>query len=104
MGGEEEEGMLPRVRLIPATMLSGNRQHIPIAIKELMVTLQTTKGLKKKQVADLLDVDTRTVRRVTRLEAETGFVVQRPVSKGPRRVLNGIDCAVRRVYSVHYTV
>jgi len=66
----------PRSRYIPTTMSSGNRRHTPIAIKELMITLQTKKGLKKKRVADLLDVDLRTVRRVTKLEAETGSVVQ----------------------------
>jgi len=75
-------------------MSLGNRRHIPIAIKELMVTLQTTKGLKKKEVAELLDVNVRTVRRVTKLEAETGSVVREPLVKGPRRLLNGIDCAV----------
>ena len=81
-------------------MSLGNRQHIPIAIKELMITLQTTKGLKKRQVAELLDVDARTVRRVTKLEAETGSVVREPLVKGPQRLLNGIDCAVRCVYFV----
>ena len=59
-----------------------------------MVTLQVRKGLKKQQVADLLDVNARTVRRVTKLEATTGSVVQEPVPKGPRRLLNGIDCVV----------
>lgn len=78
----------------PTTMSPGNRRHIPIPIKELMVTLQVRKGLKKKQIADLLDVNVRTVRRVTKLEATTGSVVREPISKGPRRVLNGIDCAV----------
>lgn len=81
-------------------MSLGNRRHIPIAIKELMITLQTVKGLKKKQVAELLDVDVRTVRRVTKLEAETGSVVREPLVKGPRRMLNGIDCAVRRLYFI----
>jgi len=71
----------------------GNRRHIPVAIKEAMITLHTTKGLKKKEVADLLDVDVRTVRRVTRLEAETGSVVRESFLKGCRRLLNGIDCA-----------
>ena len=32
----------------PTIMLLGNRRHIPTNIKELMITLQTTKGLKKK--------------------------------------------------------
>jgi transposase len=62
-----------------------------------MVTLQVRKGLKKKQVAALLDVSVRTVRRVTKLEAATGSVVREPISKGPRRLLNGIDCAVSNV-------
>jgi len=48
-----------------------------------MITLQTKKGLKKKQVVDLLDVNPRTVRQVTKLEAETGSVVREPVLKGP---------------------
>ena len=60
------------------------------------------KGLKKREVAYLLDVNVRTVRRVTRLEAETGSVVQEPVSKGPRRSLNGIDCAVCCIFSIHH--
>ena len=85
-------------------MSLGNRRHIPVAIKELMVTLQTTKGLKKKEVADLLDVNIRTVRRVTKLEAESGSVVRVPLVKGPRRLLNGIDCAVRSIYSIHRDV
>ena len=86
---------------IPATAMSlGNRRHIPIAIKELMITLQTRKRMKKAQVADLLDVDPRTVRRVTKLEAETGSVVRKPVVKGPRWMLNGIDCAVRYNYFI----
>ena len=76
---------------------AGNRRHIPTVIKELMVTLQTRKRLKKAQIAYLLDVDPRTVRRVTRLEAETGSVIRTPVVGGPRRILNGIDCAVRRI-------
>jgi transposase len=59
-----------------------------------MITLQTTKRMKKAQVAALLDVHPRTVRRVTKVEAETGSVVREPISKGPRRMLNGIDCAV----------
>ena len=62
-----------------------------------MISLQMRKGLKKQQVADLLDVNVRTVRRVTKLEAETGSVVREPISKGPQRMLNGIDCAVRYV-------
>ena len=86
--------------LFPTIMPLGNRRHIPTAIKELMITLQTTKGLKKKQVAHLLDVNVRTVRRITKLEAETGSVVREPVLKGPRRMLNGIDCAVRRSRSI----
>jgi len=94
----------PRSRYIPTTMSSGNQRHIPIAIKELMITLQTKKGLKKKRVADLLDVDPRTVRQVTKIEAETGSVVREPVPKGPRRLLNGIDCAVRHIYLVHHGV
>ena len=56
--------------------------------------------MKQKQVAELLDVNTRTVRRVTKLEAETGSVVREPFAKGPRRMLNGIDCAVRCISSV----
>ena len=55
--------------------------------------------MKKVEIAALLDVHPRTVRRVTRLEAETGSVVREPVSKGPQRALNGIDCAVRQVCS-----
>ena len=66
-----------------------------------MVALQVRKGLKKPQVADLLGVDIRTVWRVTKLEAETGSVVREPISKGPRRLLNGIDCAVRCVSPRH---
>ena len=62
------------------------------------------KGIEKKQVADLLDVNLRTVRRVTELEAETGSVVREPVLKGPRRLLNGIDCTVRHIYLVHHGV
>ena len=100
IGGSTTGRLLTRSRLIPTIMSLGNRRHIPIAIKELMITLQTSKGLKKKQVANLLDVDARTVRRVTKLEAETGSVVREPVSKGPRRLLNGIDCAVCHVSSV----
>lgn len=80
-------------------MSLGNRRHIPTVIKELMITLQTRKRVKKAQVAYLLDVDPRTVRRVTRLEAETGSVVRKPIVKGPRRILNGIDCAVRGIMS-----
>ena len=76
-------------------MSLGKRRHIPTAIKDLMVTLHVRKGFKKKQVADLLDVGVRTVRRVLKLEAETGLVIREPISKGPRRLLNGIDCAVR---------
>ena len=78
-------------------MSPGNRRHIPAVIKELMVSLQVRKGLKKQQVADLLDINVRTVRRVTKLDAETGSVVRQPISKGPRRMLNGIDCAVRHI-------
>ena len=66
-----------------ANMSLGNRRHIPFAIEELMVTLQARKGLRQKEVAGLLDVDVRTVRRVTKLEAETGSVVQVPFAKGP---------------------
>ena len=66
-----------------------------------MVALQVRKGLKKPQVADLLGVDIQTVRRVTKLEAETGSVVREPISKGPRQLLNGIDCAVRCVSPQH---
>lgn len=72
----------------------GNRRHIPITLKELMITLQTQKRMKKVQIADLLGVSSQTVQRVTKLEAETGSVVREPVAKGPRRMLNGIDCAV----------
>jgi len=64
-------------------MSLGNRQHIPPAIKELMVTLRARDRMKKAQIADLLDVSPRTVRRVTKLEAETGSVVWEPVVKGP---------------------
>ena len=75
-------------------MSLGNRRHIPTAIKRLMITLQTTKQMKKSRIAALLDVHPRTVRRVTKLEAKTGSVIRELVSKGPRRALNGIDCAV----------
>ena len=64
-----------------------------------MITLQTRK-LRKKQIADLLNVNPRTIRRVTKLEAETGSVVREPVVKGPRWMLNGIDCAVRWDYFI----
>lgn len=57
--------------------------------------------MKRAQVADLLDVDPRTVRRVTKLEAETGSVVREPVVRGPRWMLNGIDCAVRQSYFIY---
>ena len=83
-------------QLISTIMPPGNRRHIPIAIKELIVTLQTKKGLKKREVAELLDVNARTVRCITKLEAETGLVVREPLVKGPHRLLNGIDCAVRQ--------
>jgi len=59
------------------------------------MTIQVTKGLGKEQVANLPDVGVRIVRRVTRLtEVETGFVVRKPVSKGPRWLLDGIYYAV----------
>ena len=76
-------------------MSTGNRRYIPPSIKELMVTLQTRKRLKKSQVAALLDVSPRTVRRVTKLEAETGSVIRQQSPVGARRMLNGVDCAVR---------
>jgi hypothetical protein len=60
-----------------------------------MVTLCATKNMNKTEVAALLNVNPRIVQRVTKLEAETGSVVQIPVQKGPRWMLNGIDCAVR---------
>lgn len=87
-----------------AIMPLGNRRHIPTTIKKLMVDLQTTKKMNKRQVAALLGVNPRTVRRVTKLEAETGSVVRVPVQRGPRRMLNGIDCAVRRGSIFHRSV
>ena len=65
-----------------------------------MITLQTRKQVKKSQIAYLLDVDLRTVQCVTRLEAETGSVVWKPVVKGPWQILNGIDCVVCGIMSV----
>jgi hypothetical protein len=58
-----------------ATVLFGNGRHIPTAIKELTVTLQTAKRMKKAKIATLLDVHPRTVRHVTKLETKTGSVV-----------------------------
>ena len=94
----------PCSRYIPTTMSSGNRRHIPIAIKELIITLQTKKGLKKKQVADLLDINPRTVRPATghKTRGRDRISCSGASSEtGPRRLLNGIDCAVRRIYLVH---
>ena len=91
----------PYTPSLPATIMPpGNRRHIPIAIKELMIILQTRNRMKKARIADLLDVDPRTVRRVTKLEAETGSVVREPIVKGPHWMLNGIDCAVRCNYFI----
>jgi len=66
-----------------------------------MITLQTRKQMRKTQIADFLGVNPRTVQRVTKLEAETGSVVREPIVKGPCRMLNGIDCAVRWDYFIH---
>ena len=87
---------VPLSSLQSLLMLPGNRRYIPPPIKELMVTLQTKKRMKKSQVAALLDVSPLTVRRVTKLKAETGSVVRPKSLVGAQRTLNGVDCAVRQ--------
>lgn len=66
-----------------------------------MITLQTQKQMKKAEVADIFGVSLRTVWCVTKLEAETGLVIQEPIAKGPHWMLNGIDCAVHQNRFIH---
>lgn len=71
----------------------GNRRFIPLAIKEKMVSL-ISKGYTNREIAKLLDVNARTVRRVQRLAFLTGSVVRKPLHSGGPRSLNGLHVAV----------
>ena len=82
-------------------MSSGNRRHVPIAIKGLMITLQTKKGLKKKQDVTRQSAGGPTghkTRGRDRISC-SGVSFERA-----RQLLNGMDCAVRHIYLVHHDV
>ena len=59
-----------------------------------MVVMHCVHRLPKSEIAQLMDVHPSTVRRVVKKMRMTGSVVKHPLQSGPRRVLNGIDCAV----------
>ena len=82
-------------------MSSGNRRHIPIAIKELMITLQTKKRLKKEQ-----DVTRQSVGGPTghKTRGRDRISCSGASFERARRLLNEIDCAMRHIYLVHHGV
>ena len=76
-------------------MTLGYRRHIPTSLKEQMVIMHSAHQVSNSEIARLMDVHPSTVRRVVKKMRTTGSVVKRPLQIGPRRALNGIDCAVR---------
>ena len=75
-------------------MAPAYRRHIPASLKEQMVIMHLVHGLSKSKIAQAMDVHPSTVRRVVWVARATGSVVRHPLQSGPRRALNGIDCAV----------
>ena len=73
----------------------GYRQHVPVALKEQMVVMHGTRKLQTCKIAELMGVHPSTVRRVLKNAYTTGSVVKEPLQNGGRRMLNGVDCAVR---------
>lgn len=73
----------------------GYRQHIPVPLKEQMVTMHAVHQLRKSRIAELMGVHPSTVRRALKNAYTTGSVVKKPLQSGGRRMLNGVDCAVR---------
>jgi len=78
-------------------MRLGCRRHIPAPLKEQMVIMHLVHRVPKSEVAELIGVHPSTVRRAVRKMRKTGSVVKQPLRGGPRRILNGIDCAVGAV-------
>jgi transposase len=76
-------------------MGAGYRRHIHISLKEEMVVMHARHLLSKSKIAYLMGVHPSTVRRTLRNVYTTGSIVKTPLQVGGRRVLNGIDCAVR---------
>ena len=69
----------------------GNRRHIPIQVKEKIVTMS---HLRRAAIARNLQCSRSTVHSVLRLAATTGSVVRTPIFNGERRILSAIDLAV----------
>ena len=76
----------------------GRRRHVPIALKEKMVVMHGAHRLSGCRIADLMGVHPSTVRRALKNAYTIGTVVKKPLCVGCRRMLNGIDCAVRGFY------
>jgi hypothetical protein len=75
-------------------MKLGCRRHIPTPLKEQMVIMHWVYQVPNSEIARLMDVHPCTVRRVVKKMRTTGSVVKHPLQIGPRRALNGVDCAV----------
>ena len=73
----------------------GHRRHIPVSLKEQIVVMHGAHRLPQCKVAELMGVHPSTVNRVLKNAYTNGSVVKVPLQNGGRRVLNGLDCAVR---------
>ena len=80
----------------------GYRRHVPVPLKEQMVVMHATHQLQKSKIARLMGVHLSTVRCALKNAYTTGSVVKAPLQNGGRRVLNGVDCAVRDPFAQHY--
>ncbi|KDQ06622.1 hypothetical protein BOTBODRAFT_97430, partial [Botryobasidium botryosum FD-172 SS1] len=66
-----------------------NRRHIPVPIKQQIISL-SGKIDDKRTIVHLLDISLYTVYRVLRLAYRTGSVTCKPLQAGRPRVLNGV--------------
>ncbi|KZP22976.1 hypothetical protein FIBSPDRAFT_667424, partial [Athelia psychrophila] len=68
-----------------------NRRHIERSVKESIIVLST--HLKQSHISRMLNVSTRTIRRLVLLSRRTGSIVAEPLRRGRLRVLNALDVA-----------
>ncbi|KAJ7870636.1 hypothetical protein B0H14DRAFT_2345581 [Mycena olivaceomarginata] len=72
--------------------MPGNRRHIPVDQKKLVVIMASNKKPKEiKEIADATGISVRTVQRILEKWRTTGNCVKIPLELGRPRILTALD-------------
>jgi hypothetical protein len=75
--------------------MPGNRRHIPVDQKKLVVIMASNKKPKEiKEIADATGISVRTVQRILEKWRTTGNCVKIPLELGRPRILTALDVDV----------